>query len=273
MHFPCKKIFIGGYTKSGTTFLGRCFDILNGVEARGEMDYLRIFFGSFNKIAGSYGNNIQIVNREVYDGQGDLRPFDAGSLRVMHQKMFFHIFFNGQPLPQDCIAVVEKSPRNIFHYDAFRFCFPKGEFVTIYRQPDKVFRSLMRHMKDHRDDRYGDPTFAGRKKMLDGFCGRWNEMIEIIGKNRDGMHVVHYDHLSADAAGFLDYAQEKIIGQKTGLSAPVESLSKEAYLQSLPAEAREKSLVQTGTYKITLSDREQSIFRDRCNTYKGPFDY
>ena len=53
-----KKIFIGGYTKSGTTFIGRAFGLLNGVYAKGELDYFRIFYRGMEKMVVEYNENI-----------------------------------------------------------------------------------------------------------------------------------------------------------------------------------------------------------------------
>lgn len=273
MAFKCKKIFVGGYTKSGTTFVGRAFDIINGVYAKGEEDYFRLVFGGLNKLTQDFNRNIEIVNREVYDGFGSIPPVDRDSLRLLQQKVFFHIFFGGKPVPEDCFATVEKSPHNIFRLREISFTFPKAINVCVYRPAEPVFKSLMRHMRDHRNAEYDDPENELRQNMLKGFCKKWPTYVEIIEKNRAHLKMVQYQSVADDTSGFLDFAQEDILGRKLGLSKGVETLSKEHYLSTLPEEARAKSLVQTSANKITLTDTERTLIADHCKNPAIDFDF
>jgi len=273
MSFRFKKIFVGGYTKSGTTFVGRAFDIINGVYAKGEEDYFRLVFHGVNDLARKFNNNIEIVNREVYDGFGSIPPVDRGSLRLLQQKVFFHIFFGGKPAPDDCVATVEKSPHNIFRLKEIAYAFPKATNVCVYRAAIPVFASLMRHMRDHRNPGFDDPANERRISMLQAFCKRWPEYIQIIEENRANLKMVQYQSVADDTAGFLDYAQTDIIGMQLGLSAPVETLTKEHYLSTLPPEAREKSLVQTSANKIKLTDAEKTLIADHCKDPAITFDF
>lgn len=268
-----KKIFIGGYAKSGTTFVGRVFGLFNNVYAKGELDYFRLFAKGLERLVVSYNQNIEIVNKEVYDGRGSLEPVTPNSFRQMHQKMFEHLFFAGQPVPEDCQAIVEKSPRNVFWIELIKKVFPDSTNVCVYRDPYPVFRSLIRHMADHRDEKFRDPAFKDRIEMLENFCDYWGTYITTVEKYRSLLTMVRYQKAADDNAGFVDFAEKQILGFSPGLKAPVESLSKENYLKSLPPELREKSLVQTGPYKIALSDEERNIIGDKCRTPDVTFDF
>ncbi|WP_374764232.1 sulfotransferase family protein [Yunchengibacter salinarum] len=271
---PLHKIFIGGYTKSGTTFVGRALGILNHALARGELDYFRIFTGTMNERLQNYNDNIQVVNREVYDGFGTLEPVTRASARALHRKMFAHLYFNNRPAPSGLRLLVEKSPRNIFHLDAIRFIFPEAHIMVVYREPKAVFRSLMRHMRDHRDPAFEDPAFHRRRAMLKSFAeNRWAAYHRILEAEQDSLHLVRYEHVAKDTAGFLDHVQDTVIGERLGLSAPVESLSKEAYLASLPPDARAKSLVQTETHKLRLSEAEERYILENCPQPQVRFDF
>ncbi|NVJ97141.1 MAG: sulfotransferase [Alphaproteobacteria bacterium] len=273
MAFRCKKIFVGGYTKSGTTFVGRAFDIINGVYAKGEEDYFRLVFAGLNKLAGDFNKNIDIVNREVYDGFGSIPPMDRASIRLLQQKVFYHIFFGGKPMPADCYATVEKSPHNIFRLPEIQFAFPKAVNVCVYRTAEPVFKSLLRHMRDHRNAGFGDPEHALRRGMLDGFCKKWPKYLKIIEENRAILKMVQYQSVADDTAGFLDFAQDEILGKKLGLSKGVETLSKEHYLSTLPEEARAKSLVQTSANRIVLTEAEQAFIAEHCKNPAIEFDF
>lgn len=266
-------VFVGGYTKSGTTFIGRSLGIFKGVEAYGELDYFRICFPRVQNMAKEFAGNIKTVNEEVYDGQGSIPIATNNSVRALHQKAFFHLLLGGENLNQNCQFVVEKSPRNIFHMQSIDYVFPGSTFVGIYRPADAVFKSLMRHMADHRNSAYADPEFKARKSMLNGFLERWEKFIEIVETRRSDMHLISYQSVADDTAGFLDYAKENIFCADLELGAPVESLSKEAYLKSLPKERREKSLVQTGKSKISLSEEEMSILGENCKAPDVSFDF
>lgn len=268
-----KKIFVGGYTKSGTTFIGRAFGLFNGVYAKGEQDYFRLVAGGLNKLMRDYNENLAVVNKEVYDGHGSLELLTNTSVRILHDKVFKHIFFNGKPMPQDCETIVEKSPRNIFEIEKIRLIFPGATNVCVYREPGAVFRSLMRHMADHRAPAFNDPEAQKRKSMLEGFSKRWPTYIDIIEKYRGDLKLIQYQTAAADNQGFLDFAEAEILFHSPGLRAPVETLSKEYYLKSLPEEARAKSLVQVGPPKITLSETELQIIEDNCRPPRTDFDF
>lgn len=268
-----QKIFIGGYTKSGTTFVGRAFGLFNGVYAKGELDYFRIFAKGMRKMVVDYNENITHVNREVYDGQGTLAPLSADSFRELHDKTFKHIFFSGQPVPEDCTTIVEKSPRNIYFVEDIKAIFPEAMNVCVYREPVSVFRSMMRHMADHRDPKYLDPNCTLRKNMLREFFKFWEHYIGVVEKKRKILKVIRYDNAAKDNQALLDYIETDILGHSPGLRAPVETLSKEHYLKSLPKEAREKSLVQVGPYKIKLADREITMIEQRCREPNIEFDF
>lgn len=273
MTHDCKKIFVGGYTKSGTTFVGRAFDIISGVYARGEEDYFRQMFNQMNKHLRDYNVNLHYVNKEVYDGQGKLKPLNNKTVRAFHQFTFYHLFFNGKPIPEDCLVTVEKSPHNIYWVDQISFTFPEAVHVCVYRQAKPVFRSLLRHMRDHRDPAYDDPMSEARQTLLRKFAAKWPTYIKIIEEKRSQLHLVRYDQVAADTAGFLDYAQKAVIGEELGLSAPLETLTKEYYLANLPPEARETSLVQTNGNKIVLSKAEDAIIEQHCIDPDTDYDF
>lgn len=268
-----QKIFIGGYTKSGTTFVGRAFGLFNGVYAKGEQDYFRLFTEGMRKMVVTYNENISLVNTEVYDGKGTLEPLSANSFRDLHDKIFKHIFFSGQPVPCDCTTIVEKSPRNIYFIEDIEAIFPEAINICVYREPLAVFRSLMRHMTDHRDADYAKPDFAPRVKMLEEFFRYWDRYISTIEKKRQILRVIQYDKASDNHQGLLGFIEKEILRHSPGLRAPVETLSKEHYLNSLPEEARAKSLVQTGPHKIILADNEIKKIKKLCRAPKITFDF
>ena len=268
-----QKIFIGGYTKSGTTFVGRAFGLFNGVYAKGELDYFRLFAKNMREMVVAYNENITHVNKEVYDGQGTLEPLTPDSFRELHDKTFKHVFFAGQPVPSDCETIVEKSPRNIFCVEDIEVIFPEAINVCTYREPIAVFRSLMRQMADHRDPDYQNPGFSPRIKMLKEFCVYWEHHVRIIEKRRQILKVIQYDRAADDHQGLIDFIEKEVLRRSPGLKASVETLSKEHYLKSLPEEARAKSLVQTGPYKIQLAKGEIKKIKKLCRTPKISFDF
>ncbi len=268
-----KKIFVGGYTKSGTTFVGRALGLFNNTYAKGEMDYFRLFNKGMSDLVVAYNNNLEVVNREVYDGKGNLEPVTIRTMRSLYDKLFLHLFFNGETVPADCEFIVEKSPRNIFHLSQIQQIFPDSVNICVYREPVAVFRSLTRHMADHRNASFHDPASKQRQALLANMPKRWNRYIDIIEKQRKALKVVQYQRAADDNAAFLDYIEQDIIGKPLGLRAPVETLSKDYYLKSLPEEVRAKSLVQTGPPKIVLSENEIQSINETCRLPGIEFDF
>lgn len=268
-----RKIFIGGYTKSGTTFIGRALGLFNGVYARGEMDYLRLFNKGLSDIIVSYNQNLEIVNREVYDGRGELMPVTVGRMRKLHEKIFPDLFFNGDDVPDDCRFMVEKSPRNIFSIQSIELIFPDAFNIVVYRDAAAVFPSLLRHMADHRDPGFHDPSSKARQKLFTKFLEVWPQYIDLIENYRAKLCAVRYQKAADDVQAFLEFAQQEILGEAPGLRAPIETLSKNHYLQSLPEQKRAKSLVQVGPSKMTLSDDEGAAIARLCRAPDIDYDF
>lgn len=261
-----QQIILGGYTKSGTTFLGRVMGNFEGCYSRGEMDYFRIFGGNLQKMFAEFSRNIQIVNKEVYDGQGEIQPITVNSARSMMQSVFYDMFFNGNGIPDDCAYVIEKSPRNMFHLKEAQFVFPQAPIVNIYRHPADCLKSLMRHMADHRDAQYRDPDSDLRRAFMPDFERRWNQYKAHITSDAAKKVInIRYDRLKDDLPGFVDFARSTIFKKDIALKAPLETLSKESYLASLPAKARKTSLVQEDMSGLRLSDEEIAFVRAYCH--------
>jgi len=268
-----KMVFIGGHTKSGTTFVGRALDLFDNVCVKGEMDYFRQFFAQLNGIANKYNSGNELINREVYDGQGTLVPIDENMMADIHRSIFTRLYCAGTEVPDDARFWVEKSPYNIYYTAAIRLIFPDAAIVCVYREPKAVFRSLVRHLADHRDAKHEDLHSQARKDTLDSFLKRWKNYIAHLEKFRERIILVQYQRVADDKQGFIDFARKSIFEENLGLCAPIETLSKENYLKSLPEEARAKSLVQIGPYKVELSDEELDTIEANCRPVKTTFDF
>ena len=273
MKKPPKMVFIGGHTKSGTTFVGRALDLCNHVCVKGEMDYFRHFFEKMNGLANKYNASNEHVNREVYDGRGTLVSVDDVMMAEIHRSIFTKLYCAGTPVPDDSRFWVEKSPYNIFYTDAINILFPEATIVCVYREPKAVFRSLVRHLADHRGGAHNDLESKIRKDTMGSFIKRWGIYVRHLEKFRDRVTLVQYQRAADDKKGFLDFANKAIFKEDLGLRAPIDTLSKEYYLNSLPEEARAKSLVQAGPHKITLSDEELDLIERKCRPVNTAFDF
>ena len=272
MRYP-PIVFLGGYTKSGTTFLGRVLEAFEGVYSRGEMDYLRIFASSLANMYADFNSNIEIVNEEVYDGQGALKPIPAERQMAMQRALFFDLFFNGEPIPNDCRVVIEKSPRNLFNYPAAKELSVPINYINIYRPVMPVYKSLIRHLADHRSEEYHDPESEPRQTTLERFVTRWNRHVDILEYLSGKALLVQYEAITADLGGFLDFAATRIFQDQLRRIKDPEDLTKEAYLASLPPEKRAKSLVQTATTHIELSAFEKQRLENDCKAPNIVFDF
>lgn len=266
-------VFIGGYSKSGTTFLGRVLGLFEGVYAKGEEDFFRIFYKDMNRLCQEFNGNIGTVNKEVYDGQGTIPQMTVGSFRELNQKIFYHLYWGAGDAPTDCRWTVEKSPHNIFWLRQIEEIFPGSVKLSIIRDSKPVFRSFMRHMRDHRDAKFADPDFKLRKESMDHFIVRWNRVAKATEDYRSNLITISYDALSANTEAFIDFARQQIFKKQIPLTATIESISKEAYLKSLPKEARAKSLVQVGPSTISLSAEEETLLEEKCKLPQVSFDF
>ena len=152
------------------------------------------------------------VNREVYDGNGSLEGVTVNGFREINDQLFLHIYFSGKPIPQDCDVIVEKSPHNIYWVKQILDIYPDAKFLGVYRKPEAVFRSLMRHMTDHRSEQFKDPSFERRKNMLNNFQKRWMKCVDALQTYRHRMHVIRYDTAAADNQGLIDFLQHELLG-------------------------------------------------------------
>ena len=266
-------IFVGGFSKSGTTFIARALGLFNQVSVKGELDYFRQFFDQMNLIFNNFNTNINVVNQEVYDGRGTLVPVDDNMMIDMHRDIFKRLFSAGTPVPAESQFWVEKSPHNIYWTNAIHAVFPEARILSVYREPKAVFRSLIRQLSDHRDEAYTDPQSKVRQKSLKSFVHAWDIYVQHLETKQDTFIMVQCQRVVDNVQGFMAFAERQVLQQKLGLARPLETLSKEYYLQTLPQAARAKSLVQIGPNKVKLSRAELEIIESRCRAPNLTFDF
>ena len=268
-----KLIFVGGYTKSGTTFIGRTLGLFNQVCAKGELDYFRLFFKELNALTDKYNTNIEYVNREIYDGKGSLDKVDETAMVRIHRAVFAELFKSGTHVPEDSKFWVEKSPYNVRWAKSINFVFPTSTIVAVYRDPVAVLRSNLRHLADHRQEELKNPNSPERQEFRQKFIRAWQDWVAHIENIRERLVLVNYQRVVDDTQGFLGFAANNIFGEDLGLKAPIETLSKEYYLRKLEEDRRAKSLVQADPGRLILSEEEASAVKKECHVPKLVFDF
>ena len=140
--------FIVGAQKSGTTWLQRSLNGLDGVHCLGEGHFIDRLFQPFAETARSYNQMMQLVAERVYDGNGfySIIP-DTEFRQVMREWILKILLRNVNADPHSILAIGDKTPAHSHHIPTLRSLFPEARFVHMLRDGRDAAVSAFHHQQ------------------------------------------------------------------------------------------------------------------------------
>ena len=138
--------FIVGAQKSGTTWLQKSLNSIDGIHCLGEGHFIDKLLMPVAQTRHEYNQMMQIVQERVYEGQGFYGSVPDQEFLGLMRSWILTIMLRTANAPRESIlALGDKTPANSFHIPTLKQLFPRSRFLHILRDGRDVAISAFRH--------------------------------------------------------------------------------------------------------------------------------
>ena len=207
--------FVVGAQKSGTTWLQRSLNSMEGVHCLGEGHFIDQLVQPCAEAVRSYNQTMQLVGERVYGGEGfyDTIPIPE-FLQVMRDWILAMLLRNVDADPQSILAIGDKTPAHSIHIPTLRALFPEARYVHMLRDGRDAAVSAFHHqqriLRQMGQDNPKAPVDSG---ALDMFA-KWAQCTRAVLKAEKtgvAVHTVRYEEMLIDPAQCLEACLNHII--------------------------------------------------------------
>ena len=138
--------FIVGAQKSGTTWLQKSLNSIEGIHCLGEGHFIDKLLMPMAQTRHEYNQMMQVVHQRVYEGKGFYGPVPDQEFLSLMRSWILNIMLRNAKAPQDTIlALGDKTPAHSFHIPTLKQLFPRSHFIHVLRDGRDVAVSAFRH--------------------------------------------------------------------------------------------------------------------------------
>ena len=138
--------FIVGAQKSGTTWLQKSLNSIDGIHCLGEGHFIDKLLMPVAQTRHEYNQMMQIVQERVYEGQVFYGSVPDQEFLGLMRSWILTIMLRTANAPRESIlALGDKTPANSFHIPTLKQLFPRSRFLHILRDGRDVAISAFRH--------------------------------------------------------------------------------------------------------------------------------
>ena len=187
-----KLFFIVGAQKSGTTWLQRSLNSVEGVYCLGEGHFIDRLMLPITNVLRDYNRLMELVAERVYEGKSYYKPIlDDEYRRVMRQLILSRMVHSTKAAAAEITAIGDKTPAHSFHIDSLRILFPEARFIHMLRDGRDVAVSAFHH-KDRVLRKIGqnDPN-ADLNQEAPSLLHKWAEFTRAVLKAEDNGNIIH----------------------------------------------------------------------------------
>lgn len=200
--------FIVGAQKSGTTWLQKSLNSIEGIHCLGEGHFIDKMVMPMVQTLVEYNQMMQIVHQRVYEGDGFYKGVpDDEFLSVMHS-WILNIMLRTSKAPRESIlALGDKTPAHSFHMPVLQQLFPKARFIHMLRDGRDVTVSAFRHKERilaKLPDQ--DREHADLNRDAHQFFSKWADFTRaVLNAEKTGIqvHTVRYESMLSEGVDSL----------------------------------------------------------------------
>ena len=138
--------FVVGAQKSGSTWLQRSLNSVDGVHCLGEGHFIDRLVQPIAETARAYNQMMQLVAERVYEGDGFYDDIPDPEFRLMMREWILRMLLrNAKADPNNILAIGDKTPAPSFHLPTLKQLFPGARFLHILRDGRDVAISSFHH--------------------------------------------------------------------------------------------------------------------------------
>ena len=144
--YAMQVFFIVGAQKSGTTWLQKSLNSVEGIHCLGEGHFIDKLLMPMAQTRHEYNQMMQVVHQRVYEGKGFYGPVPDQEFLSLMRSWILNIMLRNAKAPQDTIlALGDKTPAHSFHIPTLKQLFPRSHFIHVLRDGRDVAVSAFRH--------------------------------------------------------------------------------------------------------------------------------
>ena len=144
--YVMQVFFIVGAQKSGTTWLQKSLNSIEGIHCLGEGHFIDKLLMPMAQTRHEYNQMMQVVHQRVYEGKGFYGPVPDQEFLSLMRSWILNIMLRNAKAPQDTIlALGDKTPAHSFHIPTLKQLFPRSHFIHVLRDGRDVAVSAFRH--------------------------------------------------------------------------------------------------------------------------------
>ena len=144
--YAMQVFFIVGAQKSGTTWLQKSLNSIEGIHCLGEGHFIDKLLMPMAQTRHEYNQMMQVVHQRVYEGKGFYGPVPDQEFLSLMRSWILNIMLRNAKAPQDTIlALGDKTPAHSFHIPTLKQLFPRSHFIHVLRDGRDVAVSAFRH--------------------------------------------------------------------------------------------------------------------------------
>ena len=197
--------FVVGAQKSGTTWLQKTLNSVEGVHCLGEGHFVDKLLMPVAQTRHDYNKMMQVVQHRIYDGDGFYSGIPDQELFGLIRSWILNIMLRNAKAPQnDILALGDKTPGHSFHLPTLKQLFPGARFLHILRDGRDVAVSAFHHRQrlQQESGQGGGDLQAEAHQYL----ARWAGFTRAIRKAESAgipVHTVRYESMLSDGVASL----------------------------------------------------------------------
>ncbi len=207
LSFQCamQVFFIVGAQKSGTTWLQKSLNSIDGIHCLGEGHFIDKLLMPMAQTRYEYNQMLNVMNQQVYEGQGFYSPVPDQEFLPLMRSWILNIMVRNAKAPQNALlALGDKTPANSFHIPVLKQLFPRSRFIHLLRDGRDVAVSAFRHRE--RIQNQSGESKADLDSQVPQLLGKWAGFTRAV-RNAEtagiAMHTVRYEDMLTDGMGSL----------------------------------------------------------------------
>ena len=200
--------FIVGAQKSGTTWLQKSLNSIEGIHCFGEGHFIDKLLMPMTQTRYDYNKMMEVVQQRVYNGEGFYGPIpDQEFISLMRSWILQIMVRTAGTSAEAMLALGDKTPANSFHIPTLKRIFPRARFLHILRDGRDVAVSAFHHRDRIQKDATKPSNIAlelqeEAPQLLSKWAGS-TRAVQKAEKMGIPVHTVRYEAMLTDSAACL----------------------------------------------------------------------
>ena len=200
--------FIVGAQKSGTTWLQKSLNSIDGIHCLGEGHFIDKLLMPMAQSRHEYNQFMGVVQQRVYEGNGFYGPIPDQEFLRMMQSWILNIMMRNAKAPRESIlALGDKTPANSFHIPTLKQLFPRSRFIHLLRDGRDVAVSAFRHRERiHRETAQPQASSLDLNAEAPQLLAKWAGSTRAVQKAETmgiPVHTVRYEAMLSNGVASL----------------------------------------------------------------------